>query len=529
MAEQKAVSTLGPAAAKPIVLPEHVQLHLAKWKADGNPEPLVLEKLDRSARDKKPFNLIYKVSNDIWIHITDGPEFANYQALEPILEGQRIEWLKQVRSAIFERVPRDMLPETVAGFRSRLQEMIDTVLDAMGLTGADRASVAYHTARGITGAKELEPLIRDPWIEDIHAIGTTPLWPVHKVFGSVRSSVQFSTTRILDGYLTDLAEGMGRPVSQARPIVDGALQDGSRINIIYSDAISVGGSSFTIRKFSDVPTPITQLIAWGTFDATIGAYLWLCMEFGMSVFVSGETASGKTTTLNAILPLVPPDCKILTAEDTPEVRPSQGNWQQLVTRESAESGTKVDMGDLLKVGLRSRPDRIIVGEIRGIEGAVAFQAMQTGYPTFATFHASSVTKLIQRMTSPPILVPPQFMPNLNVVLVQLAVHVGGKRLRRVIEVEEIEGYSRRLKSPVTRQVFRWDPVQDKFEFSGRNNSYVLESLVAPRLGLADPREIYAELERRRLVLEELVRSAQFDYDKVIEETSKARRGRPGAT
>ena len=104
--------------------------------------------------------------------------------------------------------------------------------------------------------------------------------------------------------------------------------------------------------------------------------------------------------------------------------------------------------------------------------------MQTGYPTFATFHASSVGKLIQRMTSAPISVPPQFMPNLNVVLVQLAVHVGGKRLRRVIEVEEIEGYSRRLKSPLTRQVFRWDPVKDQHEFTGRNNSYVLENLVA---------------------------------------------------
>src|SRR5689334_14672328 len=135
--------------------------------------------------------------------------------------------------------------------------------------------------------------------------------------------------------------------------------------------------------------------------------------------------------------------------------------------------------------------------------------MQTGYPTFATFHASSVGKLIQRMTSAPISVPPQFMPNLNVVLVQLAVHVGGKRLRRVIEVEEIEGYSRRLKSPLTRQVFRWDPVKDQHEFTGRNNSYVLENLVAPRLGLGDPREVYAELERRIKLLDELVGKAEF--------------------
>jgi len=162
--------------------------------------------------------------------------------------------------------------------------------------------------------------------------------------------------------------------------------------------------------------------------------------------------------------------------------------------------------------LRARPDRIIVGEIRGAEGAVAFQAMQTGYPTFATFHASSVQKLIQRFTSDPINVPGAFMPNLHVVLVQLAVHVGGRRLRRVVEVEEIESYSRRLKSPVTRQVFRWDPTHDKFEFGGRNNSYVLESLIAPRMGLADPREVYAELDRRSEIITAMVRATRFEYD-----------------
>ncbi|MHB1262504.1 MAG: ATPase, T2SS/T4P/T4SS family [Thermoplasmatota archaeon] len=207
------------------------------------------------------------------------------------------------------------------------------------------------------------------------------------------------------------------------------------------------------------------------------------------------------------------------------MRPPHGNWQQLVTRDSSEAGAKVDMGDLLKVGLRSRPDRIIVGEIRGAEGAVAFQAMQTGYATYATFHASSVGKLIQRLTSAPISVPPQFMPNLNVVLVQLAVHVGGRRLRRVIEVEEIEGYSRRLKSPVTRQVFRWDPVQDRHEFSGRNNSYVLENLVAPRLGLSDPRLVYEELDRRRGILDTLVGQGQFEYDATLEAIESARRAR----
>lgn len=506
--------------------PEHVEVYIREWTAKGGPPPIVTERLDRSYKDKKPYNLIYRASDVIWIHITEGGEAPNYTAIEPLMTEEREAAVEAARGAIFERIPEEVLPEQPAEFRTALARMLTEHLDATGLQGADRIAVDYYATRMIVGAKELEPLIRDPWIEDIHAIGTGPLYPVHKVFGACRSNIAFHTVRKLDAYLIDLAESMGRPVSQARPIIDGALADGSRINIIYSDAISVGGSSFTIRKFSDVPTAVTQLIAWGTFDATIAAYLWLCMENGMSVFVSGETASGKTTTLNAILPLVPLDAKILTAEDTPEVRPPHGNWQQLVTRDSAEAGSRVDTGALLMVGLRSRPDRIIVGEIRGAEGAVAFQAMQTGYPTYATFHASSVGKLIQRMTSPPISVPGQFMPNLNVCLVQLAVHVGGRRLRRVIEIEEIEGYSRRLKSPMTRQVFRWDPVLDKFEFTGRNNSYVLENLVAPRLGITDPRKVYDELERRVAVIQDLVERGEFDYERTMRILQAARHMRP---
>ncbi|MEA3190952.1 MAG: archaeal flagellar protein FlaI [Thermoplasmata archaeon] len=496
---------------------------MARHVQSGKPQPEMLEKLTRGAKDKRPYNLLYRVNDDIWVHITEGAQFANYTALEPVLDEGMEAQVQAAKDAVFARVTSAPLPEGHGDFEKALGAMLEQILDANGLAGATRQAVRYHTAKRVVGAKELEPLIRDPWIEDIHAMGVTDLWPVHKVFGACRSNIRFPDVRRLDAFLADLAEGMGRPVSQSRPIVDGALADGSRINIIYSEGVSVGGSSFTIRKFSDIPTAVTQLIAWGTFDTTIAAYLWLCMEQGMSVFVSGETASGKTTTLNGLLPFVPKDAKILTAEDTPEVRPPHGNWQQLVTRDSSEAGSRVDMGDLLKVGLRSRPDRIIVGEIRGQEGAVAFQAMQTGYATYATFHASSVGKLIQRMTSAPISVPGQFMPNLNVVLVQLAVHVGGRRLRRVIEIEEIESYSRRLKSPVTRQVFRWDPVQDKHEFSGRNNSYVLENLVAPRLGLDDPRQVYDELERRRAILDDLVGRGQFDYQVTLDAIEAARR------
>lgn len=494
-------------------MPAHVQGYIATRVAAGHPAPELVEGLDRSAKDKSPYDLIYAVSEQLAIHIHSEAELVRYTPIEPPRTEAVQAGVDAVLDEVFDSIPAHAVPKDKAAFRERLDGFLDGFFRRRARR--DEAAVRYYVHRELLGAKRMDPIIADPWIEDINALGTTPIWVVHKVFGPCRSDIVFETTRELDAFLVQLSEGMGRPVSAARPIVDGALPDGSRINIIFGESVSKGGSSFTIRKFSDVPLPVTQLIAWGTMDARLAAYLWLCMEHGMSIFVAGETASGKTTTLNALLPLVPANAKIMTAEDTPEVNPPHTNWQQLVTRDGGAEGTSVDTADLLKVGLRARPDRIIVGEIRGAEGAVAIQAMQTGYPTFATFHASSVGKLIQRFTSDPINVPPQFMPNLNVVLVQLAVHVGGKRLRRVIEVEEIEGYSRELKSPVTRQVFKWQPNKDAHAFTGKNNSYVLENLVAPRMGLKDGRQVYHELDRRTAIIEDMVRRAEFDYHETL--------------
>ena len=156
-----------------------------------------------------------------------------------------------------------------------------------------------------------------------------------------------------------MSERIGRPVSDNKPIIDGSLLDGSRINIIYSDDVSTLGPSFTIRKFAEETISITQLIQWGTLSSQLAAYIWIGLEYGMSMLVSGETASGKTTTLNAILPFIDHNVKIYSAEDTAEVKVRHKLWQRLVTRESKNEDAKVDMFDLLKAALRSRPRYIL--------------------------------------------------------------------------------------------------------------------------------------------------------------------------
>ena len=299
------------------------------------------------------------------------------------------------------------------------------------------------------------------------------------------------------------------------------MPDGSRANYIYSRKISLGGSSFTIRKFNETPISFVNLIGWNTWSAEMAAYLWLCLENGISLFVCGETASGKTTTLNAATAFIPFEHKCYTVEQTPEITLPHPVWQHLVTRESGEK-TDVTMFDLLIASLRSRPDYIIVGEIRGQEANITFQAMQTGHPVISTFHAGSVHSMIQRLTGDPINIPIAFIDNLNVVLIQSAVYVKGKVERRVLSITEVIRYNDEVGKVLTKEVFQWDSVRDKHNFRGLYNSYMLEQKMAHHMGLKDPREIYDIMKRRTRIVERMVENEIFDYFQVVKILKKYR-------
>jgi flagellar protein FlaI len=205
---------------------------------------------------------------------------------------------------------------------------------------------------------------------------------------------------------------------------------------------------------------------------------------------------------------------MFTVEDTPEVLCPHVNWQQALTRSSGKKGggdSDVTMYDLLKAALRSRPNYIIAGEIRGEEGFVAFQAMQTGLPVIATFHAGSVRSMLQRLTGDPINIPAPSIANLNVVLIQMAVRRQGKNLRRDLNISEIEGYSKESHGVMTRTMFEWNPIDDTFNFKGLYNSYVLEQLAGPRLAILDKRKVYSEMDTRTKIIAEMVKREIVDF------------------
>jgi len=398
------------------------------------------------------------------------------------------------------------------------------------VTAEQYKALEYALIRDKVGLGILEPYIRDKYIEDISCSGLGPIFIEHKIFKGLKSIIEFREEDTLNKFIIKLAERIGKPVTFKDPIVDATLPDGSRINIVYGNDISKNGSNFTIRKFNETPFSVLQLIEFGSLNYMIAGYLWLLISEGMSGFICGETASGKTTLLNAITAFIRPDAKIVTIEDTPELQVPHKNWTREVTRGSTRmkslgegSGSEVTMFDLLKAALRQRPNYILVGEIRGPEGNIAFQAMQTGHPVMSTFHAATVEKLIQRLTTEPISVPKTFIDNLNFVVVGSTVkRPDGKLVRRVLSVSEIVGYNPQKGGVSFIEVFQWDPVTDTHVFTGYGSSYLLEQKIATKLGIPPNKKrlIYQEVEKRAKILKKLHDEGIVDFYEFFKTLSK---------
>jgi flagellar protein FlaI len=525
--------------------------HVAEWVRDFEmrygSRPIYYGPLDRDAKKQRPLNLIYVTREPIFVHIyeppadDDGGGTILWFGLEPQLTEEEENIRRELVETLLQEAPTAPSFTTDNEFENILQQMIEryTILDTEAnnlvrrqgrlweMVGMDdkrltvshtqRERLSYVVIRDLIRNGPLEPLLSDEMLEDIHSVGLKHIHMDHKVFGMVTSNIRFRERELLSRYLRAMSERIGRPVSDNKPIIDGVLLDGSRINIIFSDDVSMLGPSFTIRKFAEETISVIQLIKWGTMSAQQAAYIWICLEYGMSVLVSGETASGKTTTLNAILPFIDHNVKIYSAEDTPEVKVRHKIWQRLVTRDAKNEDSRVEMFDLLKAALRSRPRYIIIGEIRGVEGATAFQAMQTGHPVIATFHASSIVKMIQRFTGDPINVPIRFFDNLNFAIFQEVVEApGGGIARRITGIDEVIGYNKHSDGVLTRGMFEWDPVKDKHYFRGMFQSHLLENKIAAMAGFANKRDIYDEMLRRADAIQRMADRDLTHYDDVFD-------------
>ncbi len=539
--------------------------------------PLFLSELKKDLKGMKNPNLIYPVTENIFVHILQDPnDVRNYYipiepsflstvgqyipALEykmidlidaldtdPATEKERTVVLKAMlakitainRNGVIEGADIGPAAPQDSGAMGRLKTFLTTDFTAKKkeekrkdvmrvpqtpdgrviLTPSEYRAIEYLLVRDKIEMGVLKPFLSDSNIEDITCDGVGPIFIEHKVFKGLKSVIEFTRSDELDWFVIKMAERIKRPITYRNPIIDATLPDGSRINIVYGTDVSKHGSNFTIRKVNEVPLSILQVIDSNACDYNVAAYLWLCIEYGMSLFVSGETASGKTTTLNAITTFIPPENKIVTIEDTPELTVPHRNWTREValakgTGEGTGEGGAVTMFDLLKAALRQRPNQILVGEIRGTEGSVAFGAMQTGHPVMSTFHASSVEKLIQRLCGDPINIPKTYVDNLNLVIIQSAVRrPDGGVVRRMLSINELVGYNPETGGFSFVAMFVWEPVTDTFTWSGKGSSYLLEDKIATMLGLPEHRraEIYEEVEKRARILERLHKAGYTQF------------------
>jgi flagellar protein FlaI len=312
-----------------------------------------------------------------------------------------------------------------------------------------------------------------------------------------------------------MAQKCKKHISVADPLLDATLPDGSRLNIALGKQVTKRGSCFTIRRFKENPYTPIDLIKFHTMNTEMMAYLWISTEYGCSMMVCGGTASGKTTTLNAVLLFIPPSKKIISIEDTRELNLPHENWIPGVTREgfggrkTGHAGT-VDMFDLLTAALRQRPDYLMVGEVRGKEAYVVFQAMATGKTSYSTFHADDVQAMVHRMENNPINLPRALVTALDIVMLQGQVKVGSKMTRRVKSLTEIVGMDPETQELITNAVFTWNPADDTFSYNG--HSYIYEKVRAIKNW--SPREMDREVKRRVEILDYMRRIGVDNYRQV---------------
>ena len=522
--------------------PSYLASYVESFRRQHGEEPMIVERLSGDMKMWSKINVVYPVGGGIFIHVTNlvktAAGFNQYIVVEPPRPPSNI--FKAIEEALATKIKPEYAVESAEERKKILLELLEEVLDVkdrsvnynsvkpglprVPVRKEDVEYIKYHLVRDKIGAGVIEPFLRDPYLEDISAKGIGNIYVVHKIFGSLESNVGFGSEEELDEYIIKLGEKIGKPISRARPVVDATLPDGSRLNIVYGTDVSLFGSNFTIRKVAKTPISVTQLIKWNTFNELAAAYMWMMLSEGMSAFVCGETASGKTTTLNALAAFIRPSYKVVSIEDTAEVTLPHKNWVRELTRDTGKPESSVTMFDLLKAALRQRPNYIIVGEIRGAEGNIAFQAIQTGHPVLSTFHAANLERLLQRLTNPPISVPKTNLDALNIAWFQSSVYdKRGMLVRRMTSVNEIVGYDPRTDSIAAIPVFLWDPTRDVHRFAGRGASYLLEEKIAVMRGVSkrDVKLIYEELELRAKYLRLLVDKNVLDYYDVFRAVVKA--------
>ncbi|MGM5488775.1 MAG: type II/IV secretion system ATPase subunit [Nanobdellota archaeon] len=380
-------------------------------------------------------------------------------------------FLEKIRRELIKKVNLGIVDITDAKkgdvIHQKFSEAIVTLINKY-FPDVDEETIGFLTTYLIQkslGMGKIDILMHDPQIEEI-AINSAnePVWIYHKKYNWVKTTIQLENEEQTRHYAEMIGRKVGRQLTVLEPLMDASLNAGDRVNATLTP-ISTKGNTITLRKFAAKPFTVTDLVRTRTISPQAAAMIWLGMQYELSALIIGGTASGKTSMLNAVANLFPPNQRIITIEDTREIQlPSFLHWVPMNTRlPNAEGKGGVTMLDLMINALRQRPDRILVGEIRRKkEAEVAFEAIHTGHSVYGTFHANSAEDAVTRLTSPPIEIPRNTLPGISMLIVQYRNRRSG--LRRTFQFAEIED------SGKPNVLLQYDPKKDMQIQMNRSNA-----------------------------------------------------------
>ena len=434
---------------------------------------------------------------------------------ELILEKIRQQLVTEVSLGLVDLTDLKKSQEIEDKFKHTITVLINKYFPDM--EESTRGFLTTYLIQKSLGLGHLEIMMGDDFIEEVVINSAAePVWVYHKKHGWLKTNLLVPNEDRIRHYSTMIGRKVGRQISVLEPLLDAHLEQGDRVNATLFP-ISTQGNTITFRKFSRTPFTITHFLKFGTLSYEAASLIWLCMQYELSALIAGGTASGKTSTLNVLAAFFPPNQRIISIEDTREIKlPKFLHWVPMSTRlPNAEGRGEISMGDLLVNSLRMRPDRILVGEVRRKkEAETLFEAIHTGHSVYATFHANSAEETIQRLTNPPIDVPKVMLPAISLIILQYRNRRTGKR--RMFQLAEI------LPDSTANILMQYNPNADKLVRV--NKSRALMQTLTLFTGFTEL-EIKKDLFEKQKVLEYLVKqniSAVDDVGRVMAEyyTSK---------
>ena len=496
---------------------EKIKYDIAKYERvliDFSPKIPPLKKSD----DKTKVNIRYSlIAPFAFVHIYWDPKIYElvYEVEEPILTREEKAYREQILSVMKELINFDSI---IQKNKETLMEYIDKRFKLLAIElGLDipyesYRKIYYYLCRDFIGFNEVEPLLRDYFVEDIECNGAGgAIYLVHRLYRNIKTNVVFNEINRLESFVEKLAQRCGKYISYSRPILDGSLPDGSRVNATYTKDITSRGPTFTIRKFTKTPWTPPQLLVFRTLSPEMLAYLWLLIQYKMNILITGGTSSGKTTLLNAMAFFISPESRVVSIEDTRELNLPRENWLPSVARSSTglKNVEDIDLFALLKSSFRQNPDYVIVGEVRGKEAYVLFQGMASGHSSISTMHAESVDTVIKRLETPPIELSPTLVNVLDAVCIMTHAIVNKQETRKLKEIVEITNVDSSGVA-LTNTPFVWNPAEDQFYF--KKNSRIFEK-ISKRYGLSIE-EIDQEFRRRVYLMYKLAQDKIFGFEEV---------------